>query len=61
MKLSKEQDCLSPITQGIIAEDMHNATFGTFATNYPIGISGNFHLFHILHITCNPINVFLPN
>lgn len=61
MKLSKEQDCLSPIMQGVIPEDIHNATFGRFATIYPIGISGNFHLFHILYITCNLINAFLSN
>lgn len=47
MKFSKVQDCLSHIMQEVIAEDMHNATFGT---NFPIGINGNLNLFQILHI-----------
>lgn len=47
MKFSKVQDCLSHIMQEVIAEDMHNATFGT---NFTVGINGNLNLFQILHI-----------
>lgn len=58
MKFSKVQDCLSHIMQEVIAEDMHNATFGT---NFPVGINGNLNLFQILHIAWNFINVLLSN
>lgn len=61
MKLSKGQDSLSHILQGITPEDMHNATFGTFATNFPRGINSNFNAFQILHISMKPVHVFLSN
>lgn len=59
MKLSKGQDSLSHIMQGIIPEDIPNATFGTFATNFPRGINGNF-ISNFTH-SMKPVNVFLSN